>query len=571
MNRMRLICVAAAVLCLVAGAAVTDAQTSARIDSAQRAASASIVLEPQEGVNGTDILVRFDGYGVPALNFALEFSHLPGVRGGAVVVENLLPSRFQLVDQADWYTETVQVRLALLEGSTPFQGLRANQEIAIIHVPDNVDVAGVRVVSRNTSASDMQANDIPLEVLVADTMPRGVGVISADRAQQLATKSGAAGRATTGAPGIDFEIYDPSDGDNGFCVSAGGQFTANVLLRPGTDTTTTYTQSCGTVAGGDGRLATAVVDIAFDTTKLSLNSASNVDYGDGLIQDNTGEGRIGWAAAGDWEPDATTTGTLDDPCVMDKLDATVSSEWDIMQLVFDVDGSFTSGSTELAFRREADGFAFSVADGGATVWKEADFDEIVDAVVGIDIAVDATNSGLAASAATIPITTGTSDLTATVEDAGGSGFADQVVDFEFLGPNYSGASLGGMTDNGDGTYDVTLTAGGQPGRAKIRYTVSLCDGTFIDPSDGDQVIIINNLAWGCDAGDANGSGGSLSGADGTAILLELVDGDVNNDPTAWESAGTYAATPCADANGDGSLSGADGTALLLMVAAGMNQ
>lgn len=568
MTRMVLVTTIATLL--VGTATVAVAQVPVRKPPFQHHA-ATVVLEPQDGVDGTDVLLRFQGSNVPALGIWLDFQtdsdldlRRPTARRGEVVVESLVRDTFQFVDRVRWYDGGVQVRLALMEGSLPFEGLRENEEIAVIHLPRGVRAESVQVIEERTSASDMRAHDIPLQVLVADTLPRRGGVITESKAQALAAKSVRKGTATSTAPGIDFEIYDPVDYDNGFCVEASGQFTANVLLRAGNDTSTTCTQSCGQVDGGDGRLATAVLDIAFDTSKLSVSSAGNVDYADGLIQDNYAEGRVGWAAAGDWDPDATTTGTLATPCVMTKM----TSEMDVMAVTFDVDENFDSGSTTLHFRTSTDGFAFSAADACATGWDEEDFDEIIDAVVGIDISIDSANSGLTSTASPIDMGTGTSDLTATVKDSGGSGFAGEVVNMDLVGPNYSGATLGTITDNDDGTYAATLSAGPNPGRVKVTYSVDTCSGTWTDDPAEDEVIIINNPAWGCDAGDANGTGG-LTTADGLAVLLEVLDGDSNTDPTGWEGAGSYAGKPCADANGNGSLSAADGTAILLMVAEGM--
>lgn len=505
--------------------------------------------------------IRFEGTGIAALGTWLDFPVVQPVKERAVSVQPGLDGRYQVVSRVESYPGHLQVRVGALEVQAPFEGIPSGSLLATVVLPAAVEVDSASVIQEKTSAADFRAKDLAMQVFLAeDDGPSARDLV----AQYASRKSVPSVQGTTTAPGIDFEIVDPVDGDNGFCVTAGGSFTADVVMRPGSDTTTTCSQTCGTVNGGSGRLATAVLDIAFDTSKLSLASSSKVDYPDGLIQDNSGSGRIGWAAAGDWTPDGDTNGTLASPCAMAKIETEITP----MQLTFNVDAGFTSGSTTLHFRRAADGFAFSAADACANGFDESSgFDEIVDAVVGIDVAVDNASSSLAASATSIPITTGTSNLTATLSD-GANPLPGQVVRMEMIGPNYSGATLSGVTDNGDGTYSDTLSAGPNPGRVKVRYYVDKCSGTWQDDASEDKVIIINNPAWGCDAGDANGNG-SITPTDGTAILLEYFDGDGNDDPLAWEGAGSYAAKPCADANGNGSLTPTDGTAVLQMYLAGM--
>ena len=510
------------------------------------------------------VQVRFEGTGVAALGAWLGFPVLEPVKVREVTVKSELSGRFQLLNRVESMNGHLQVRLAAMDAQVPFEGIPSGS-IATVVLPAAVDFAQAQVVAGKASASNFQAKDINLDVYtMEDDGPSAADLVAQARA--FRAKDMPSVRGTTTAPGIDFEIVDPTDGDNGFCVTPGGSFTADVVFRPGTDTSTTCSQSCGTVNGGDGRIATAVFDIAFDTSKLSYASAANVDYADGLIQDNSSSGRIGWAAAGDWATDGDTSSALADPCVMAKLD----QEMTLMQVTFNVDASFT-GSTTLHFRRSADGFAFSVADACANGWDENDFDEIVDGTVGVSVNIDTAASGLAASDSTIYIqgdasNPKTSAMTTTLSD-GTNPLSGQVVRMEFIGPNYSNATITGVTDNGDGTYSATVTSGPNPGRVKVRYYVDKCDGTFSETSE-DKVIIINNSTWGCDSGDANGSG-ALEPADGTAVLLEYLDGDTNGDPTSWESAGSYAAKPCADANGSGALEPADGTAVLLMWLAGM--
>ncbi len=515
--------------------------------------------------DGSQVMeLRFEGSGVAALGTWIDFPVLAPVKAKDVAVQSGLEGRYSVLSRVEPFNGHVQVRIAAIEMQLPFQGIPSGSVVATVVLPPQVDMASARVIGEKTSAADFQARDHSLAVfLTEDDGPTAPDLVA--EAAAYRTKAAPTVKGTTGAPGIDFEIVDPTDGDNGFCVTAGGTFTADVVMRPGNDTATTCSQSCGTVDGGSGRLATAVLDIAFDTSKLGLASATKVDYVDGLVQDNSGSGRIGWAAAGDWSPDGDTTGTLATPCVMAKITGEITP----MQLTFNVDPSFTAGSTTLHFRRAADGFAFSAADACANGFDESSgFDEIVDGVVGIDVTLDNAASSLAASATTIPITTGTSNLTASLSD-GSNPLPGQVVRVELIGPNYSGATLAGVTDNADGTYSDMLTAGANPGRVKVRYYVDKCSGTWQDDASEDKVIIINNPAWGCDAGDANGDGGALTAGDATAIMLEWLDGDTNNDPTSWQGAGSYAATPCADANGDGMLTSGDATAVMLMWLAGM--
>ncbi|RLE28076.1 MAG: hypothetical protein DRJ65_00795 [Acidobacteria bacterium] len=204
----------------------------------------------------------------------------------------------------------------------------------------------------------------------------------------------AVGFATTGiaqttstGTGIDLEIINPSDGSNTFCVAPGDTLKARLFIRPGTDTTS-CTPSCGSVVnGGATHIATAVVDIAFDNQKLTLvNSINNSGTAavDGLIQDHAADGRIGWALAGDWTPNADTSGTLATPCEMQLLN---SADW-VLGAEFTVQPT-ASGITSLHLRRETDtdGFSLSFADiCSSEAFTEANggIDEIVDGAVLIN-------------------------------------------------------------------------------------------------------------------------------------------------------------------------------------------
>ena len=117
-------------------------------------------------------------------------------------------------------------------------------------------------------------------------------------------------------------------------------------------------------------------------------AANNPDAGfaaiDGLIQDNSSQGRVGWALAGDWTPDADAeAGVLATPCTMNLLD---TAGW-VFQVHF-TPGPAASGATMLHIRRETDSppFALSFADmcGSEAYTKTNDgIDEIADAVVYI--------------------------------------------------------------------------------------------------------------------------------------------------------------------------------------------
>ena len=67
-----------------------------------------------------------------------------------------------------------------------------------------------------------------------------------------------------------------------------------------------------------------MIDIAFDPTALSVLAVENNSATaavDGLIQDNSASGRIGWALAGDWTTDADPNSALVSPCSMGMLTA----------------------------------------------------------------------------------------------------------------------------------------------------------------------------------------------------------------------------------------------------------
>lgn len=200
------------------------------------------------------------------------------------------------------------------------------------------------------------------------------------------TSFGAIGWGQTSMPGpaVDLEVVNPSDRTNLFCVGPDETLTARLFIRPGT-ATTSCTPSCGTaVDGGAANLATAVADIAFDAEKLTFTSAINNPLTaavDGLVQDNSAQGRIGWALAGDWTPNGDTSGTLATPCDMQLLD---SADW-VVEINFSVLPS-ASGITSFRLRRETDpdSFSLSFADicGSEALTKaNGGVDEIIDGIV----------------------------------------------------------------------------------------------------------------------------------------------------------------------------------------------
>jgi hypothetical protein len=199
---------------------------------------------------------------------------------------------------------------------------------------------------------------------------------------------GAIVSAQTSLPGaeIDLEVYNPADGSNAFCVSPTETFTARVFLRPGTGTLS-CTLSCSPpdVAGGSANIATAVVDVAFDSSSLSYvpssieSNASTVAV-QGLPQEqNVGDDRIGWALAGNWSTPGDPNSTLLSPCDMQFL---TTSDW-----IFELDFQATApGLSSLHLRRETDAepFALSFADiCGTEAFKQSNggIDEVKNAVV----------------------------------------------------------------------------------------------------------------------------------------------------------------------------------------------
>ena len=197
---------------------------------------------------------------------------------------------------------------------------------------------------------------------------------------------------TTSPPGIDVEVYDPVSGSNAVCVDLGSDFWANVWLRPG-DSSTSCTLGCGPADGGSAHLAAAAIDVAFDGSHLTFGEAANnpdTAYAavDGLLQtQNLADGRVGWALAGDWTPDAEPfTGSLADPCSMHKLS---SADW-LFRARFI---AAAEGLTTVRLRRETDTppFALSFADiCGSPAFKQSTggVDEVGDLVVMVAATCD---------------------------------------------------------------------------------------------------------------------------------------------------------------------------------------
>jgi hypothetical protein len=207
-------------------------------------------------------------------------------------------------------------------------------------------------------------------------------------------------QTTTLGPEVDVEIYNPADGSNLFKVAPGKTFWAYVLVRPGLESFTCQLDCGGgmvDVPGGSANIAAALIDIAFDPDFLEYLGAENnptTAAVDGLSQEqHLSNGRIGWALAGDWTPDADpASGSLANPCEMARLTA---PGW-VFRIQFRARSS-NSGETTLHIRRETDSPAFelSFADVcGSPSFKKsnATVDEIVNATVSIH-ASDRTRPG----------------------------------------------------------------------------------------------------------------------------------------------------------------------------------
>ena len=199
---------------------------------------------------------------------------------------------------------------------------------------------------------------------------------------------GSVASAQTTQPGdaIDLEVYNPIDGSNRFCVASSATIEARVFLRPGSGSTT-CTLSCSppNVPGGSANIATAVIDLAFDSSKLtyvngSIDSNSATTAIQGLAQEqNTADGRIGWALAGTWSTPGNPASSLLSPCEMQMI---TTPNW-VFKVGFQATGA---GMTTLHLRSENDTtpFALSFADiCGTEAFKQSNggIDEVRNAVV----------------------------------------------------------------------------------------------------------------------------------------------------------------------------------------------
>jgi hypothetical protein len=194
--------------------------------------------------------------------------------------------------------------------------------------------------------------------------------------------------AQTTQPGdaIDIEIVNPVNGTNAFCVAPNGTVEARVFVRPGTSVSS-CTLSCSgpSVPGGSANIATAVIDLAFDGSKLTYVADSIEGNGStagiqGLAQEqNLVEDRIGWALAGSWSTPGDPSSSLLSPCDMQMV---TTADW-LFRMQFQ---AAAAGMTTVRLRREDDAqpFALSFADiCGTEAFKQSNggIDEIRNAVV----------------------------------------------------------------------------------------------------------------------------------------------------------------------------------------------
>ena len=194
--------------------------------------------------------------------------------------------------------------------------------------------------------------------------------------------------AQTTQPGnaIDIEIINPADGSNRFCVALSATIEARVFVRPGADSLS-CTLSCSPpdVAGGSANIATAVIDLGFDPSKLSYvngsiasNAATTAIQGLPQTQ-NVADDRIGWALAGTWATPGNTSSALLSPCETTMI---TTDDW-LFRVQFQATGA---GMTTIYLRRETDDqpFALSFADiCGTEAFKTSNggIDEVRNAVV----------------------------------------------------------------------------------------------------------------------------------------------------------------------------------------------
>jgi hypothetical protein len=194
--------------------------------------------------------------------------------------------------------------------------------------------------------------------------------------------------AQTTQPGdaIDIEIINPADGSNRFCVASSATIEARIFVRPGSDSLScTLTCSPPNVAGGSANIATAVIDLGFDSTILTYVDSSIANNGattavQGIPQvQNVAADRIGWALAGSWSTPGNTSSSLLSPCDTQMI---TTDDW-LFSVQFQAIGE---GMTSIRLRRETDAapFALSFADiCGTEAFKESNggIDEVRDAVV----------------------------------------------------------------------------------------------------------------------------------------------------------------------------------------------
>jgi hypothetical protein len=212
----------------------------------------------------------------------------------------------------------------------------------------------------------------------------GAGLACLSVAVLLLAAAPAAAQTSAPGPAVDVEIYNPGDGSNLFCAAPGDTVTADVWVSPATGGASSIQcqPPCGTVDGGPAHLAAATLDVGFDPTHLAYYYAlSNGFLGfaaaDGLLQlQDLGIGRVGWALAGDWTPDADPEGSLADPCHTALIE---QPNW-ILRLVFTVSAPGTSQITlrdlpdfPMAFADLCGSAAFTTANGG--------IDEVIPATV----------------------------------------------------------------------------------------------------------------------------------------------------------------------------------------------
>jgi hypothetical protein len=161
-----------AVLCVaaLASSAFAEPPRQERLEGAQRTAEATLLINNVRYLadDSQQFDLVFQGHNVPGLQLTLDIPVDGTVNPNDIKVSWALEETYLRGAQPELTNEGVILRFIVAENAKPHVGLRHNQLLATVEVPASVRVSESRLVDEGTMAADLERNEIPVRVMIAN-------------------------------------------------------------------------------------------------------------------------------------------------------------------------------------------------------------------------------------------------------------------------------------------------------------------------------------------------------------------------------------------------------------------